>query len=66
MTEVLVRVTAPHFVAGLVMGQVKGKNVCVRAAPILRWAVYKSADDLRDAFRRKGWKAAIVAAEMGG
>ena len=60
MSEVLVRVEAPHFCASLSIGTLKGKRVCVSAAPILRWCVYKSEDALRDTFRKKGWKATIV------
>jgi hypothetical protein len=52
----LVRVVAPHFVAGLVMD----RAVCVEAAPILAWAIGKSADDLSQYFRRKGWRASIL------
>jgi hypothetical protein len=52
----LVRVVAPHFVAGLI---VEGDR-CVRAAPILRWAVGKRAAELRAAFARKGWRASVV------
>lgn len=63
MKEALVRVSAPHFTAGLVMGKIKGKVVCVRADPILGWAVYKSAAALKDYFARKGWTAKIVSVE---
>lgn len=57
----LVRVEAPHFVAGLVIG---GDERCVRAAPILKWALHKRADELREFFRKKGWKATRVGAEQ--
>lgn len=52
----LVRVTAPHFVAGLVMRDGR----CVHAAPILRACVGKDATALREVFRRKGWRAGVV------
>lgn len=55
-SDQLVRVVAPHFVAGIVMRD----GVCVEAAPILKWAVGKSADALRETFRRKRWEATIV------
>lgn len=48
----------------LIIGKVKGKMVCVRAAPILRWAVYKSAAELRRYFDAKGWEAKIVSCEV--
>lgn len=53
----LVRVEAPHFVAGL---EFNGAGMCVNAAPILKWCVGKRAQFLRDYFQRKGWKAQRV------
>jgi hypothetical protein len=52
----LVRVVAAHFVAGFVFDGDK----CVRAAPILKWCVGKSADYIRGQFRAHGWRASIV------
>jgi hypothetical protein len=53
----LVRVVAPHFVAGLVM---RGE-LCVEAAPILRRACLgKRAPELRDYFRRQGFYVHVV------
>ena len=49
--NLLVRVQAPHFCAGLITRD----DVCVEAAPILRWALGKSRDELRALFSRKGW-----------
>lgn len=56
MTERLVRVSAPHFVAGLVTD---GER-CTVAAPIMKWAVGKTEDELRSYFTRKGWRAGLV------
>jgi hypothetical protein len=56
MGKRVVRVVTPHFVAGLIMD----KGVCVEAAPILRWSVGKSAEDLSQYFRRKGWHASVL------
>ena len=56
MSETLVRVVAPHFVAGLVIEQQRATVT----APILAWARGKHEDELREAFRRKGWRASIV------
>jgi len=57
MSETLVRVVAPHFVAGLV---VEG-SYCADAAPILRRdCIGKSADELRAVFKIKGWRATKV------
>ena len=56
MTEQLVRVEAPHFVAGIVMVG----DVCTEAAPILRWAAGHSRGWLSTYFKNMGWKAMIV------
>jgi hypothetical protein len=55
MSETLVRVTARHFCAGLVI--VNGR--CVEAAPILKWAIGKDAEWLRRYLYNKGWKATV-------
>jgi hypothetical protein len=55
----LVRVSAPHFVAGLVMESATPEDKCVRAAPILAWAVGKGRSELRRYFAGKGWTASI-------
>lgn len=49
----LIRVVAPHFTAGMCMTG----DVCTEAAPILKWAIGKSRDDLRRYFAKKGWLA---------
>ncbi len=54
--EVLVRVVAPHFVAGLVLV----RDQCTEAAPILRGAIGKTRAELRAYFAGRGWKASIV------
>lgn len=48
----LVRVVAPHFVAGMVMNG----DTCTEAAPILRWAIGKRRGFLSGYFRNKGWE----------
>lgn len=53
----LVRVVAPHFVAGLIIGE---DDICTDAAPILSWAVGKPRAVLSDYFHRKKWRASIV------
>lgn len=50
----LVRVEAPHFVAGLIFNEAW---VCVEAAPILRWAEGQDGWTLRRYFDRKGWRS---------
>lgn len=57
MSETLVRVVGRYFVAGLVVSD----DRCIRAAPILRKACMgKTADQLREMFRTRGWQAHIV------
>ena len=52
----LIRVVAPHFVAGL---EIEAGR-CVRAAPILRWAIGRTEAELWRYFRRKGWQAEAI------
>ena len=55
----LVRVVAPHFVAGFVMEDGK----ITACAPILRRHVMgKTADQIRSLCKAKGWRASIVMA----
>lgn len=52
----LIRVTAPHFVAG-----VEFKNGrCVRAAPILKWAKGMTFNELFAKCKEKKWIATVV------
>jgi hypothetical protein len=48
-----VRVEAPHFVAALKITDER----CTEAAPILRWAVGQTAEELRSYFKLRGWQA---------
>lgn len=56
--HVLVRVEAPHFVAGLVID--RGTGRCVEAPPILAASIGKTAVELRAYFDKRGWKAERV------
>jgi hypothetical protein len=53
----LVRVVAPHFVAGLVLNE---HERCTEAAPILHWAIGLTRDELRAEFSRRRWRATVV------
>jgi hypothetical protein len=55
----LYRVVAPNFVAGVVA---KDGRV-VKAAPILRWALGKPLEELRNGAEARGGTVTIVAAE---
>lgn len=59
MSVMLVRVVAPHFVAGFEMDNGR----CVRAAPILGWCVGRTTHVLRAYFARRKWAAHVVTAE---
>jgi hypothetical protein len=51
----LVRVVAPHFVAGF-----ETDGVVRRAAPILKKLVGMTDDEARAFIHSKGWKASII------
>lgn len=51
----LVRVVAPHFVAGF-----ETDGVVRRAAPIIKYLVGKTDNQVRAYIKSKGWKASIV------
>ena len=53
--ERLLRVEAPHFVAGAVWLREGEVWRCVDAAPILRWMLGASAAYAREYIQLKGW-----------
>lgn len=53
----LLRVTAPHFVAGAVWEQVEGKWRCSpHVAPIIAWMRGKTPEQVKAYLQKKGWK----------
>jgi hypothetical protein len=52
----LVRVVAPHFVAGL---ETDGQTIR-RAAPIIKYLIGKSEDEARAYIQQMGWRATLV------
>ena len=52
----LLRVVAPHFVAGAVWERGKLGWHCVSAAPILRWMLDLSPQAALDVLQRKGYE----------
>lgn len=52
----LVRIQAPHFVAGLILQ----RGRVVFAAPIIGWMLNMTDDAVRSLVEQKGWKASIV------
>jgi hypothetical protein len=55
---VLIHVIGPNFVAGVVL-DAEGEAVC-KAAPILKWTLGLSRDELSAALRGRGLKATMV------
>lgn len=55
MAVKLLRIVAPHFVAGAEWVKVGDEWECVRAAPIIAWMVGKRPAFVRDYLRRKGY-----------
>ena len=54
--EMLVRVVAPHFVAGVVLRN----GIVTQTAPILRWCLGGQRWWLREQFAKRGWKASVL------
>lgn len=52
----LLRVIAPHFVAGLIVT----KDKVTEAAPILSWAIGKNAIWCFQYFKKKGWSTSVI------
>ena len=57
--QYLVRVVAPHFVAGCIF-DATGAGRIVHTAPILHRLRGMSADDARDYIHKQGWVASMV------
>lgn len=57
--QTLVRVVAPHFVAGCIF-DATGAGRIVHTAPILHRLRGLNGDDARDYIRKQGWKATVV------
>lgn len=51
----LLRITAPHFVAGCEWMKVNGVWWCWRTAPIIQYLQGKNADEVSGFLRAKGW-----------
>lgn len=61
MTGWLLRVEAPHFVAGAVFEKLGGKYRCTHAAPILRWMTSTDTRQIESYIKRKKWKYSWIA-----
>jgi len=51
----LLRIEAPHYVAGAVWNKRNDGWCCVEAAPIIRWMVGKEASTVGDYLKRKNY-----------
>lgn len=47
----LIRIIAPHFVAGF-----ETDGIVRRAAPIIKYLIGKTDDEVQEYIRHKGWK----------
>jgi len=57
MTERILRVVAPHFVAGAVWVKEYGQWKCSdRVAPIIKWMRLKTPDQIVRYLKKKGWE----------
>jgi hypothetical protein len=59
--QMLIAVDAPHFYAGIVLEN----DIAVEAAPILKWAIGKDRDFLRDYFKKRKWKVTVCRDHLG-
>lgn len=53
MNKKLLRIEAPHFVAGAVFNM--DKRICIKAAPIVRWMLGHSPASAMAYLERKKW-----------
>ena len=51
----LLRVVAPHFVAGAIYEKHNGQWRCVKVAPIIKYLLKMSPDQAGDYIRKKRW-----------
>ena len=56
MSEILLRVTAKHFVAGAIFQIQASEWVCIRAAPILKYMVGWNSKKAKEYCQKKGWE----------
>jgi len=52
----LLRVTAPHFVAGAIWKKVNNRWTCIQAAPIIKWMIDKSPVEVQYYLNKRKWK----------
>ncbi|HEY2534698.1 MAG TPA: hypothetical protein VGJ20_43455 [Xanthobacteraceae bacterium] len=55
--EKLIRIEAPHFVAGIVIDR---KNMVVDAAPILKWMIGRDVHDCLSYFEKQGYRVTTL------
>jgi hypothetical protein len=58
--EILLRITARHFVAGAIFQIQLSRWICVRAAPILKYMVGWNSKKAKDYCLKKGWETEVL------
>lgn len=55
-SEALLRIEAPHFVAGAIFENRDGGWKCIKAAPIIRYLCKMSPSEIKRYLDSKGWR----------
>lgn len=56
MTELLLRIETPRYVAGIVVRN----GLVIATAPITRWARELTPDEIVEYCRRRGWRVDVL------
>lgn len=56
--DVLVRIVAPHFVAGMLVD--RRERIVIQSAPIIAWTRGRSWDVVRGIFKRRGYGVEVL------
>lgn len=55
-SEALLRIEAPHFVAGAIFENRDGGWKCIKSAPIIRYLCAMSSSEIKRYLDSKGWR----------
>jgi len=55
-SEALLRIEAPHFVAGAIFENRDGEWKCIKAAPIIRYLCKTPSSEIKRYLDSKGWR----------
>ena len=56
MSQIVLRIESPHWVAGMVWDTHGSAHRCVRCAPILRWAMGLTFEQVLNEVEKRKWK----------